>query len=200
MGISVETRLGDALFGAVRQRVLALLMGTPGRSFYANEIIRLVHSGTGAVQRELARLERAGLLTATRVGKQKHYQANPSSPIYDELRGIVLKTVGLGDVLAEALAPLATGIRAAFVFGSLARQQDTASSDIDLMVISDRYGYGEIFAALEPVAARLGRAVNPKIYTTSEYLRRFAERHGFLINVLSQPKIWIIGEQDDLPA
>src|SRR2546422_6813084 len=91
--------LADALFAKVQQRVLGVLFGNPGRSYYANEIIGLARSGTGAVQRELARLEGAGIVSATRVGKQKHYQANASSPLFEEMRGLVLKTFGLGDVL-----------------------------------------------------------------------------------------------------
>jgi predicted transcriptional regulator len=113
--------LADALFAKVQQRVLGVLFGNPGRSFYANEVIALAHSGTGAVQRELARLEAAGLVTAARVGKQKHYQANQASPVFQELRALVLKTSGLADVLREALAPASDRIRAAFVYGSIAK-------------------------------------------------------------------------------
>ena len=130
--------LADALFAKVQQRVLGVLFGNPRRSFYANEVIGLARSGTGAVQRELARLEASGLVTVTRVGKQKHYQANAGSPIFEELRALVLKTVGLADVLRAALAPVSRCIRAAFVYGSIAKGQDTAASDIDLMVVSDR--------------------------------------------------------------
>ena len=108
--------MADALFAKVQQRVLGLF-GNPGRSFYANEVIGLAHSGTGAVQREMARLEAAGLVTATRIGKQKHYQANPASPVFAELRALVLKTFGLADVLREALTPVADRVRAAFVYG-----------------------------------------------------------------------------------
>jgi hypothetical protein len=127
----------------VQQRVLAVLFGNPRRSFYANEVIALARSGTGAVQRELARLEASGLVTVTRVGKQKHYQANASSPVFEELRALVLKTVGLADVLRSALAPAAQSIRAAFVYGSIAKGEDTAASDIDLMVISDSLAYAD---------------------------------------------------------
>jgi hypothetical protein len=143
--------LADALFAKVQQRVLGVLFGNPGRSFYANEVIGLARSGTGAVQRELARLEGAGLVTATRVGKQKHYQANRASPVFQELRPLVLKTSGLGDVLREATAPLSSRIRAAFVYGSVAKGEDTATSDIDLLVIGE---------GLSPVR-RAGRGLGP---------------------------------------
>ena len=200
MGLSAETGLGHALFGRVRQRVLGILMSNPGRSYYGNEVIRLADAGRGAVQRELANLRRAGIVNTHQAGNQVRYRANEDSPVFQELRGLVLKTSGLADVLAEALAPLAGGIRAAFVFGSIARQEDRASSDVDLMVISDDHSYGEIFAALEPAAARLGRAVNPKLYTSAEFSRRLAEGQGFLSTVLNQPKIWIIGGEHDLAA
>ena len=126
--------LADALFAKVQQRVLGVLFGNPLRSYYANEVIALARSGTGAVQRELGRLEASGLVTVRRVGNQKHYQANAGSPVFEELRALVLKTVGLADVLRAALAPMAKDIRAAFVYGSVAKRQDTATSDIDLMV------------------------------------------------------------------
>jgi predicted nucleotidyltransferase len=154
----------DALFAKVQQRVLGVLFGNPARSFYANEMIGLARSGTGAVQRELARLEAAALVTAIRVGKQKHYQANRASPVFQELRALVLKTSGLGDVLREAMAPLSSRIRAAFVYGSIAKGEDTATSDIDLMVIGEGMSYADLFGALEEASARLGRKVAPTIY------------------------------------
>ncbi len=147
--------LADALFAKVQQRVLGVLFGNPGRSFYANEVIGLARSGTGAVQRELARLEAAGLVTVTRIGKQKHYQANPASPVFQELRGLVLKTSGMADVLREALAPVAGRIRAAFVYGSIAKGEDTAASDVDLMVISEGLTYADLFGELEEASERL---------------------------------------------
>ncbi|HUE96184.1 MAG TPA: nucleotidyltransferase domain-containing protein [Longimicrobiaceae bacterium] len=192
--------IADALFGRVRQRVLALLFGHPERSFYANEIIGWVDAGSGAVQRELARMAAAGLLTITRIGRQKHYQANQAAPIFSELRGIVLKTSGLGDVLRAALLPLEDRIRAAFVFGSVARGSDTAASDVDLMVISDRLTYADLFGTLETASSRLDRSLNPTIYTSPEFTRRVAERNPFLTRVLAQRRIWIIGDDDALPA
>lgn len=124
------TSLAQALFSGTQQRVLGLLFGQPDRSFYATELIALAGAGSGAVQRELARLAQSGLVTVRPVGNQKHYQANPDSPIYAELCGIARKTVGLAEPLRAALAPMAARIKAAFVFGSVAKQQDTASSDI----------------------------------------------------------------------
>jgi predicted nucleotidyltransferase len=192
--------LADALFARVQQRVLAVLFGNPRRSFYANEVIRLAQSGTGAVQRELARLEAAGLVTATRVGQQKHYQANAGSPLFEELRALVLKTVGLADVLRAAMAPVARGIRAAFVYGSIAKGDDTAASDIDLMVISDRLTYADLFAALERASTQLGRKVAPTIYSSKELAKRVKQDNAFVARVLAQPKLWLIGDERDLAA
>jgi predicted nucleotidyltransferase len=192
--------LADALFAKVQQRVLAVLFGNPGRSFYANEVIGLARSGTGAVQRQLARLELAGLVTATRIGKQKHYQANAASPVFDELRALVLKTSGLADVLREALTPVSDRIRAAFVYGSIAKGEDTAASDVDLMVISEGLTYADLFGALEEASVKLGRKVAPTIYSPKELARRVKQDNAFVTRVLQQSKVWLIGGENDLAA
>lgn len=193
-----STGIADALFTKVQQRVLGVLFGNPDRSFYANEVISLADSGTGAVQRELASLEAAGLVTVTRIGKQKHYQANAAAPVFEELRGLVLKTSGLADVLRGALAPLAERISAAFVYGSVAKGRDTAASDIDLMVVSDTLTYADIFAVLEAAATRLGRPVNPTVYSREELDKRIKQDNAFVKRVLAQPKLWAIGQESDL--
>ena len=195
-----QTSLADALFSTTQQRVLALLFGQPQRSFYATELITLAEGGSGAVQRELARLERSGLVTAKRLGNQKHYQANPASPIFAELHSIALKTVALAEPLRAALAPLARRVRAAFVYGSVAKRQDTATSDIDLMIVSDKLVYAEVFAALEDVTVRIGRTVNPTIYTMKEMSKRIKQDNAFIKRVLAQPKLWLIGNEDDVLA
>lgn len=192
--------LADALFAKVQQRVLAVLFANPGRSFYANEIIGLASSGTGAVQRELARLESAGLVTVTRVGKQKHYQANASSPVFDELRALVLKTFAFADVLRDALAPVSREIRAAFVYGSIAKGEDTAASDIDLMVISDELTYSDLFGAVDEASTKLGRKIAPTIYSPKELSQRVKQDNAFVTRVLEQPKLWLIGDDRDLAA
>ena len=192
------TSAADALFPAVRQRVLAVLFGSPDRSFYANELIALARSGTGAVQRELASLLAAGLVTVRDQGNQKHYQANAASPVFAELRGLVLKTVGLADVLRAALAPLAGQITMAFVYGSVARREDTAASDVDVLIVSDALGYAEVFGALESAAQTLGRAINPTLYTRAELARRRAQANAFVTRVLDQPRIWLMGDEEAL--
>ena len=192
------TSTADALFPAARQRVLAVLFGSPDRSFYANELIALARSGTGAVQRELASLLAAGLVTVRDQGNQKHYQANAASPVFAELRGLVLKTVGLADVLRAALAPLGDQVAAAFVYGSVARQQDTAASDVDVLIVSDALGYAEVFGALEGAAQTLGRTINPTLYTRAELARRRAQDNAFVTRVLDQPRIWLMGDEEVL--
>ena len=204
MGISLNLQessgMANALFSKVRQRVLAVLFGNPGRSFYANEVIALAQSGTGAVQRELVALSEAGLLTVRRQGNQKHYQANAEAPVFAELRGLVLKTMGLADVLRVALAPLAPQIAQALVYGSVAKQQDTAASDIDVMIVSEHLGYADVFGALESATATLGRKINPTLYTPAEIAKRISNDNAFVTRVLRQPKIWLIGNEEALNA
>jgi len=207
MGIRAKTsataphvNLSAALFSNTQQRVLAFLFGQPERSFFATELIGLAGGGSGAVQRELKRLAESGLVTVTRLGNQKHYQANPQSPIFAELCGIVQKTVGLAEPLRAALMPFDKDIAAAFVYGSVAKRSDTAQSDIDLMVLSDSLEYADLFAALEEAATRLGRTVNPTIYTRQEFTRRIKQKNAFVARVLAQPKVWLIGGEDELAA
>lgn len=198
--VDPDSGVARALFTKAQQRVLGVLFGNPSRSFYANEIIAIAECGTGAVQRELTRLAGAGLVTVERVGNQKHYQANAAAPVYEELRGLVLKTSGLADVLRTALAPLAAQITAAFVYGSVAKGRDTATSDIDLMVVSDNLTHADMFGALEDAAVGLGRPVNPTVYTREELFKRLKRGNAFVKRVLAQPKLWLIGSEDDLTA
>ena len=198
--IPKRTSLADALFSTIQQRVLAYLFGQPERSFFATELIKLAGGGSGAVQRELARLADSGLVTVFRVGTQKHYQANPKSPIFSELCAIAQKTVGLAEPLREVLKPLAKRIAAAFVYGSVAKRQDTAASDIDLMVVSGSLTYADLFAALEDASERLGRKVNPTVYSPRELAKRVKQGNAFVTRVMAQPKIWLIGDESDIAA
>jgi predicted nucleotidyltransferase len=191
--------LADALFTKTQQRVMRVLFGQPERSFYASELIREAGTGSGAAQRELARLEGSGLIVARRIGHQKHYQANSASPLFSELRNIVLKTVGLAEPLRNALKPLSSAIRTAFVYGSVAKATDQSASDIDLMIISDSLTYGEVFGALERVTRSVGRKVNPTVYTAAEFSKRARTENAFVTRVLEQPKLWVIGSEHDLP-
>jgi len=197
MGI-VNANLSNALFSKVRQCVLALLYGQPNRSFHTNEIIRLTHSGTGAVQRELKKLATVGLITAQYIGNQKHYTANSASPLFTELRSIVLKTFGLADVLRQALASIASQIHIAFIYGSIARQEDTANSDIDLMLVCDNLTYADLFKLLENAQATLGRPIHPTFYSPAEWTRKHQANNHFLAQIAKQPKIFLIGNEDEL--
>jgi predicted nucleotidyltransferase len=188
--------LADALLPKTRQRVLAVLFGQPDRTFYASELIAMSHSGSGSVQRELADLTQVGILNCTKIGNQKHYQANSGSPVFEELRGLVLKTVGLGDQLRLALASLAPQIFKAFVFGSIAKGQDSAMSDVDLLIVSDQLTYGDLFSALERTSQTLGRRINPVIYTRKDFKKRQLSDNAFIQRVMQQPKIWLIGQEE----
>ena len=190
--------LADALFSPVQQRVLGLLFGQPGRSFRGAEVIALAGSGTGAVHRQLMSLAESGLVTVTRMGNQKHYQANRESPIFSELHGLVVKTIGLADPLERALAPFRERIRAAFVYGSIANGTDTARSDVDLMVISDDLSYADLYGALQEAEAALQRPVQVNLTTSTEWRRKLAEGNPFVTKVQSQPKIPLLGSSDDL--
>ncbi len=190
--------LGDALFSGVQQRVLGILFGNPDRSFFGNELQRMAGSGKGALRRELNRLEQSGLVTLRAVGNQKHYQANPDSPIFDELRGIAVKTFGAGDIVRQVLLPLADRIDCAFIYGSVAKRTDTARSDIDLMLVSGALAYPDVLKAVQPAEKQLRRKINPTLYSPAELARKRAQKNVFVTRVLEQPKIFLIGAASDL--
>jgi predicted nucleotidyltransferase len=197
VGPLAPSGLADALFTPVQRRVLGLLFGQPDRRFQSAELIRLAGSGTGAVHRQLQRLAEAGLVDVEREGNQKYYRARRESPIFDELHGIAIKTTGLVEPLRAALAPLARGIHAAFVFGSVAQGTDRATSDIDLFVVSDKVEYPEVYAVLAAVEKRLGRQVNPTVMTGADWRKRTAS-DTFASRVATRPRIFLIGSANDL--
>jgi len=192
--------LGGVLFTNTQQRVLAFLFGQPERSYFANELIHLTGAGSGAVQRELKRLSESGLITSQMRGNQRHFQANPHSPIFQELTQIVQKTFGLALPIREALAPYQEAIRCAFIFGSIAKKQDTVASDVDLFVISDSLSYADLVNQLLGTEVRLGRGINTTIYTEADVRQRLMDGNAFLSRVLEQPKVWIIGNESDIPT
>ena len=196
--VSASLGLAGALFSPVQQRVLGLLFGQPGRRFQSAELIRLAQSGTGAVHRQLGRLEKSGWVKVTRVGNQKYYQANADCPAFTELQGLIAKTVGLVEPLRRVLEPLADEIEAAFIYGSMAKSSDTADSDIDLFVVSERLGYLELFAALQSAEAVLARSVNPNVMTPREWRARRREKGSFVARIAAQPHLFVIGSDDDL--
>ncbi len=195
-----STNLADALFTTTQQRVLGCLFGEPGRTFSISELIQTTGAGSGAVQREVARLAGSGLLLMEQLGNQKRYRANPDAPIHDELIAIVRKTFGLAGPLREALAPLADRLHMAFVYGSVAKGSDTAASDIDLMLVTEDLTYPEVMTALHPLIERLGREINPTLYTRADLRKRIDAGNSFITRVLAQPRIWLIGGEHDLAA
>jgi predicted nucleotidyltransferase len=192
--------LGSVLFTNTQQRVLACLFGQPERSYFANELINITGAGSGAVQRELKRLSESGLVSSEMRGNQRHFQANPHSPIFQELTQIVQKTFGLAHPVREALAPYREAIQCAFIFGSIAKKQDTATSDIDLFVISDNLSNSDLINQLLGTEVRLGRSINTTIYTAADVRQRLKDGNAFLTRVFEQPKIWIIGNESDIPT
>jgi predicted nucleotidyltransferase len=191
------TGLADALFTATQQRVLGLLFGRPDRAFIQQDLIQQAGGGSGAVRRELARLVESGLVTVTLNGKQKHFQANRDAPIFHELRGMVLKTVALTDPLRIALRPLVKWMDLALVYGSVARGEDRAQSDIDLLVVADDLLLEELFARLAAVEKKLGRTINPTLYTRADFKKRRRTGNPFLKKVLAGEHIVLFGALND---
>ena len=188
--------LGAALFSRTQQQLLALLFGRPQRSFYLRELIESAGIGRGTVQRELETMTSAGIISVKKIGNQKHYQANAECPIYEELLSIVRKTFGIVDVLRQALLPVDKKIDVAFVYGSVAKGEESAKSDIDLMLIGNKLKYGEIMDLLIKVEGKLARPVNPTIYTPKQVRDKLKSSDSFVTRVLKQDKLWIKGDQD----
>jgi predicted nucleotidyltransferase len=192
-----RTALADALFTSTQQKVLGLLFGQPDRSFFVTQVMDIARSGRGAVQRELQRLESAGLVSVQMHGNQKHYQANADSPLFDEIASIVRKTVGLEEPLNAAVESLPGSIRLALIYGSVAKRADTSASDIDLLIVADDLTLEEVYTALAPVEESLCRKVNPTLYTSEEFNRRRVGGNAFLKRVLDGPVIILSGSIDD---
>ena len=190
--------LADALFSKVRQRVLGLLYGNSGKDFYTNEIIRMTQMGSGVVQRELVSLTNMGLLISSVVGNQKHYQANQLSPLYNELRSIVLKTFGVAEVLGKQLIPMSQNIIIAFIYGSIAKQSDTPKSDIDVLLIGNDLIYADFFALFVETETQLGRKIHPTFYSPEEWKKKINANNHFIKKIIEQPKIFLIGRENDL--
>jgi predicted nucleotidyltransferase len=190
--------LSDALFSKVQQRVLALIFSHPERSFYTSEIVRNVDSGVGAVERELSKLEGSALVSIERIGNQKHYRANQASPIFEELRGLVEKTVGLAEPIKKSLEPYADAIKSAFVYGSIAKGADTAHSDIDLMVIGDDLNYSDLYTAAQNVESKLRRKVHPLFLSPEDWQRKISDKGSVVSKISHSPKLFIIGSEKDL--
>ena len=187
----------ELLFGSYRQRVLSLLLLHPDSSYYVRELARLTETSAGTLHKELTRLAQAGLLLREEQGNQVRYQANRACPVFPELASLFRKTTGLVDVLADALQSLAGEIALAFVFGSLARGEENAGSDVDLLLIGTP-GFADVVKALYPAQQTLQREINPVIYSTPEFAKRLATDDPFIRELLAKPKLFKIGTEDDL--
>lgn len=184
------------LFPEYRRRVLGLLLLRPDEALHGREIARRTGLPAGTITRELGKLAEVGLLKREKRGNQQVYSADTSGPIFTELASILRKTSGLGDVLSAALAPLAGRVKLAFVFGSVARGEEAAGSDVDVLLVGDA-GFRDVVEALHPTQATLGREVNPKVFALDEFAAK-ARSEPFLRDVLSRPKIFLIGNADEL--
>ena len=191
------TGLTDLLFGRTRGAVLALLYGRADESFYTREIARQVGASVGAIQRELENLSKVGLILRKSVGNQVFYQANRDMPIFPEMRGLINKTIGIFGILGSALRPLSKQIVAAFVYGSVARKQETAQSDVDLMVVG-KVTLDEVLSRLSTVEKGIGRSINPTVYSVAEFKSKFASGNHFLTSVLKGQKVFLLGDEDEL--
>ena len=186
-----------ALFPKGHRGLLGLLYGLPDQAFYVREIAARVGAGMGQVQRELERFHEAGILRRFEQGRHVFFQADRRCPIFDELRGVVAKTIAGSDHLRQALAELAERIAVAFVFGSVARGDDRAESDLDLLVVGE-VSLQEVVTAIDPLQQTLGRQINPTVYPTAELRSKLEDENHFLTTVLAGEKVFVIGTQNEL--
>ena len=189
-----SSSLGSLLFGKTRLSILSLLLLQPERKLYLRQILRMSGAGQGAVQRELAQLAEAGILTKTREANLTYYQANRTSPVFGNLKGLVEKTAGIAGFLRTALLPLAGTIERAFLYGSVARGDERAESDIDLMVIGD-VSFFDVVAAVSPLHESLGREINPTVFTSQELRQQLDQGDNFISRVMREEKIELTGDE-----
>ncbi|MDT8068595.1 MAG: nucleotidyltransferase [Terriglobia bacterium] len=197
-GTKAITEISDVLFGKTRGALLKLFYGHPDESYYFQQIRRVSGtSGVGTVQRELETLVNVGLITKHHKGNQVYYRANQAHPIYPEMRALVAKTVGLLRVLSSAFEPIRDRIRIAFVYGSLARQQEHADSDVDLMIVGDAT-LPEVLEHLSSAETEIARPINPTVYSVAEFVEKLDARNHFLTSVLGREKVFLIGDEIEL--
>ncbi len=193
----MTANLASLLFGSCRREALALLLPHPEIALHVREIGRVTGKAPGTLLRELNRLADAGVLSRKAVGNQVQFQANGACPIYEDLRNILKKTAGIADVLREALEPLADKIQVAFVYGSIARGDERAGSDLDVMILGEAK-FSEIVHALARARETLRREINPNLYPMREFRKKMAAGDPFLKRVLADKTIFLIGDSNDL--
>jgi predicted nucleotidyltransferase len=190
----------EALLGSkLRSKVLGWLFTHPDERYFVRQLTKLVEEDSTNVSRELARLEKAGILVSATEGKHKYYQANRQSPLFDELHGLILKTVGVADIIKKALEPRMADIKLAFIFGSLAKRAENRFSDVDLLVVGN-ITFGEVCDLISIAEGTLNREVNPVVYTLSEFDKRLSENHYFISDILSGDKIFVVGDENELQS
>jgi predicted nucleotidyltransferase len=189
--------ISNVLFGKTRRAILGLLFTRPDEWIHLRQVARLSGSAIGPVQRELAQLVAVGILERASQGNQIVFRANPQSPVHAELKSIVIKTVGVGDTLRAALAPVVKRVRAAFVYGSFARGEPHQSSDVDVLIIGD-LPFHEAVAALQVAQTTIGREVNPSVYSALEFAQKLRSGHHFVSAVVKGPKIFLLGDEREL--
>ena len=194
------SKIGEALFTTTQRELLKLLYGQTERSFYTKELLKLTGMGVATIKRELDRMTAAGLLTLTKIGNQHHYQANPECPIFDELMAIVRKTFGHAEVVRRALDGVLEQIDLAFIYGSVAKNSDSAKSDLDLLVITETLAYADLMEHLLVAEKELGRAINPSVYNKAQFILRIEQQNAFVTRIMEQPKIMIRGELEDFAS
>jgi predicted nucleotidyltransferase len=192
-----KLRTLDALLPKTRQGILAATLVQPEKAWYVSELARRMGVPSSSLQRELHDLSEVGILKIHRQGRMVYYQANTESPVFPDLRGLMLKTAGLVDVLAEALKPLAKKLQAAFVYGSIAAGTEKSDSDIDLMVVGD-VSPAELALPLRRAREMLGREINPTVYTPAEFDKKRAAHDPFLKQVLDKPRLFVLGNNNEL--
>ncbi|OQB72605.1 MAG: HTH-type transcriptional repressor AseR [Deltaproteobacteria bacterium ADurb.Bin135] len=195
--INEQPGMLSCLFGKTRQSVLMALYIHADEAFYIRQLSRMTNIQMGALQRELKQLSDAGIIHRTTRGHQVYYQANKDCPIFNELKGIIIKTVGIGDVLKSALSSFKERISVAFIYGSFARGDEKKGSDIDLLVIGD-ISLREAVSSLREAQHTIGREINPNVYPVKEFKSKLAEKHHFLSSVIREPLIFLIGDKDEL--
>lgn len=190
------TSLSHHLLGQTRAATLSALLLHPETSLHVRELARLTGASPGSLHRELRALAELGLLLRQEVGRQVHYRANADSPVFSELAGLLRKTSGLADVLRDALLPLGSKVKLAFVYGSVAAGAERAGSDVDLMVLGTA-GFADLARALAGAQATLRREVNPTVMTPRDFARKLAASDGFARSVAKGARLWLIGSEDD---
>ena len=188
----------DLLFpNQYRRNVLALLLMKPQHWVHLRELARLTGASPGTLKKELDALLAAGLLKSQKVGNQTQFSANAEHPVYPELSGLIRKTIGLRDVLADALQPLGDLVKVVFVFGSMASANEISQSDVDVLVIGD-VTFGQVVEALYDAQTTLAREINPKVMTQAEWQSKRDQGNTFVKELVSKPKLFIVGAEHDL--